>query len=182
MRRLLFIAALCLLAFASTGCKKAQLRRQLYSIIDRRIDFPKEVVCVSNGRVYPLPDSVRRKAKMIIYIDSSECHTCRLSHLFEYDKLFQLSQKEKCFEFVFMLGNTHFGGITLSQYLSDLELPYPVCIDVNGVFFRSNAFIPKDTRFHSLFVNAEDHVVFVGDPIVNQRVMPMLQKVVSNVN
>ena len=86
MRRILLIAAMCLLAVTSTGCKKAQLRRQLKELMGTTIVLPEKITCVYNGEVYPMPDSLREKPKLIIYIDSTECTTCRISHFGEYRK------------------------------------------------------------------------------------------------
>ncbi len=43
MRRILLIAAMCLLAVTSTGCKKAQLRRQLKEQMGTTIVLPEKI-------------------------------------------------------------------------------------------------------------------------------------------
>ena len=81
MRRILLIATLCLLAVALCGCKKARLRAQLKGLLGSTIALPEKISCVYNGGVYPMPDSLRDMAKLIVYIDSTRCSTCEISHL-----------------------------------------------------------------------------------------------------
>lgn len=55
---LLSFVVLCLLAIASCGCKKVQLRAQLKELMDSTIVLPEKISCVYNGEVYPMPDSL----------------------------------------------------------------------------------------------------------------------------
>ena len=68
MRRILLLAFLCLLAVSFTGCKKARLRAQLKELMGSTIVLPEKISCVYNGEVFPMPDSLRSKAKLIVYI------------------------------------------------------------------------------------------------------------------
>lgn len=180
MHRFLLVAFLCFFAVSTTGCKKAKIRAQLKELIGCTIVLPDHIMCVYNGEIFPMADSVRKKAKMIVYVDSSECHTCKLSQLVRYEQLYQLSEETGKFEFVFMLGNTHFGGITLFQYLSDLNLNYPVYVDEEQLFLINNPRIPDERLFHNMFLSSENKVKFVGDPILNERVKSILERTLLN--
>ena len=63
MRRILLISFLCLLAVATVGCKKAQLRRQLKELMGATIVLPEKITCVYNGEVYSMPASLWDKQK-----------------------------------------------------------------------------------------------------------------------
>ena len=65
MRRFLPIVLLCLLALVPTGCKKARLRAQLKELMGSTIVLPEKISCVYNGEIFPMPDSLRSKAKLI---------------------------------------------------------------------------------------------------------------------
>lgn len=164
MRRILLIIVLCFLAVASTGCKKAQLRRQLKELMSSTIVLPEKITCVYNGEVFPMPDSLRDKPKLIVYIDSTECTTCRISHFWEYQDMFDLSAQTEAFEVMLLLCNTEFELIPLPRYLSDQNLIYPVYVDTDKVFLKEKPFIPADTRMHSLLVDGTGRPMFVGDP------------------
>ena len=70
MRRILLISFLCLLAVATTGCKKARLRAQLKELMGSTIVLPDRVSCVYNGEAFPMPDFLREKAKLSIKTSS----------------------------------------------------------------------------------------------------------------
>lgn len=167
---------LCLLAISSTGCKPAQIRAQLNRMIGHTIVLPERITCVYKGDVFPMEDSIRNKAKLVIYIDSSECHTCRLSQLPNYERLYHLADSTKKFDLVIMLGNTHFESITLVQYLSDLNLDNPIYVDNERVFRFNNPIIPDESLFHTFFLTSDNKIKFVGDPIHNERVMAILER------
>lgn len=118
MRRTLLIATLCLLAVALCGCKKARLRAQLMELMGSTIVLPENISCVYNGEVYPMPDSLREKPKLIVYIDSAECTTCRISRLGRYKETKNLLDKEGI-SLVVLLENTLLATIPLERYLQD---------------------------------------------------------------
>ena len=64
MRRILLILLLCLLATISIGCKKARLRSQLKELMNSTIVLPEKIICVEDGEIFPMPDSIRNITKM----------------------------------------------------------------------------------------------------------------------
>ena len=164
MRGILLIAFFCFLAVAATGCKKAQLRRQLKELMGATIVLPEKITCVYNGEVYPMPDSLREKAKLIIYIDSTECSTCRISSFWKYRELYDLSTETRKFILLLLMGNTSFESIPLQEYLCDSGIVFPVYVDNLNSFLRINPAIPSDRRMHSFLIDCSGHAVFVGDP------------------
>lgn len=81
MRHIVPIVLLCLLTIATASCKKAKLRSQLKELMNSTIVLPEKIVCVEDGEIFPMPDSIRNIAKLVVYVDSSECTTCRISHI-----------------------------------------------------------------------------------------------------
>ena len=182
MRRLLLIAALCFLAVATTGCKKAQLRRQLKELMGSTIVLPEKISCVYNGEVYPMPDSLRDKAKLIIYIDSTECTTCRISHFWMYRQIQELSEETGAFELMLLLADTSFESIPLTRYLSDLDMAMPVYVDMDRSFYRENSTVPKgDRRMHSFLIDRTNRPVYVGDPSQSGALFSSFKKVLKQV-
>ena len=182
MRRILLIAAMCLLAVTSTGCKKAQLRRQLKELMGTTIVLPEKITCVYNGEVYPMPDSLREKPKLIIYIDSTECTTCRISHLLEYQELFDLAEERQSFTMMILIWNKDFDAISLERYLSDLQLEYPLFVDMECRFLEDNPSLPSDNRLHSFLVDGTGHPICVGDPGRAEKMMEVYRNSIANYN
>ena len=78
---------MCALAISSSGCKKARLRAQLKALMSSTVVLPERITCIDKGEVYPMPDSLRQKSMVIVYVDSAECATCKISRLWTYESL-----------------------------------------------------------------------------------------------
>ena len=165
------LIALCFLVFVATGCKKARLRAQLKDMMTSTIVLPESIICVYNGEVFPMPDSLRDKPKLIVYIDSTECTTCRISHFWEYQELFDISKEIGSFEIMLLLCNKAFNSIPMTRYLSDRELEYPIYIDLDYRFLSPNPSIPTDPRLHSMLIDSTGRPIFVGDPSKSGQMM-----------
>lgn len=168
MRRTVLLICLCALALSLTGCKKARLRSQVKTLMESTITLPEKVTCVDNGHAYPMPDSLRSKAKLIVYIDSTECTTCRINHLGLYGKLFRLSREKGAFGVVLLLANVDVYGIPVMRYISDLEIACPVYVDVENVFLGLNPSVPEDKRLRAFFVDNAGKPICVGDPSISE--------------
>lgn len=179
MRRILLLAFLCFLAVSFSGCKKAKLRAQLKGLMGSTIVLPDKITCVNNGKEYPMPDSFRDKAKLIVYIDSTECTTCRISHLGLYNNTFEVSKEKGAFEVVLLLANVELYGIPLIKYLSDMELHTPIYVDENNMFLRLNPSIPGDRRMHAFLVNDIGKPICVGDPSVSDKILQVFMGAVN---
>ena len=165
MRRLLLIAVLCFLAVASNGCKKARLRSQLKELMGSTIVLPEKISCVYNGEVYPMPDSLLNKAKLLMYIDSTECTGCRLSKLIQYGP-FAESLRTWGTEFFVLLTPKQ----KEKEYVTDLTLsyayPFPVFLDETGDFFKMNRkFRGKPSSLCIVLVDRDHKPVLFGDPL-----------------
>lgn len=169
MRRILPVVLLCLLALAPTSCKKAKLRAQLKELMGSTIVLPEKVSCVYNGEVYPMPDSLRDKAMLIIYIDSAECTTCRISHIEMYHALFELSRTDGSFDVFILLSNLELNGIPLLKYLSDIVVDHPLYVDEDNVFLKLNPVVPDDRRMRAFLVNGQGRPICIGDPVSSDR-------------
>ena len=135
-------------------------------LMTNTIILPKRISCVNNGVVYQMPEPLEKRARLVIYVDSTECATCRISHLDMYHPLFHLSERKKSFELMILFYNSKvFEGVPLETFLSRLQIEIPVYIDVENSFMKDNPIIPSDLRMHSFLINRDGKPIFVGDPI-----------------
>ena len=169
MRRILLIMVLCLLAVASTGCKKARLRAQLKELMSSTIVLPEKISCVYNGEVFPMPDSLRDKAKLFVYIDSTECSKCRISRFIQYDPFFAEAEASSKYEVMLLLSFKEGESEEIIEFLTLLELPFPVFIDIEHLFSHLNPLLPSDYRFHSMLLDRRGRPLFFGDPVSNDK-------------
>ena len=179
MRRILLIAAMCLLAVTSTGCKKAQLRRQLKELMGTTIVLPEKITCVYNGEVYPMPDSLRSKAMMIVYVDSTQCSTCEISHLPELFPSFDLASTSGTFNVMVLLDFKKSEKEGFMDYLVDFCFQYPLFVDDCSAFLHDNPVVTKNSSFHNLLIDASHRILFVGSPVKDRRVSPFLSRTIT---
>ena len=175
MKRVFTVSVFCLLAVLLTGCKKVRLRSQLKALMETTIVLPDKITCVSNGEVFPMPDSLRHKPKLLVYIGPEECTTCRISHFWNYQELFELSENTDKFEMMILMADTTFVSIPLTRYLSDQDFPYPVYVDVGKNFMTDNPHIPDDARMHSFYLGGDGHPKFVGDPSSSEQMLSVFK-------
>ena len=173
MRRILLLVILCLLAVATTGCKKARLRAQLKELMGSTIVLPEKISCVYNGEVFPMPDSLRKKPKLIVYIDSTECTTCRLSRMEMYRPLEKIANETHMFSLLLLLENKDLNGIPLIQYLKDMEMDITLFVDYENSFSKLNPVMHLDPRLHALLVDEFGKPQVVGDPSRSDRIMTL---------
>lgn len=169
MRRIVSIVLLCLLALVPTSCKKAKLRAQLKELMGSTIVLPEKITCVYNGEVYPMPDSVRNKRKLIVFVDSTECSKCRMSRFIQYEPFLKVSDSSGKYEVLLLLSIKEAESEELIEFLSLLDSPYPVFIDSKHEFLRINSVIPADPRFHSMLIDGDGRPLLFGDPASGDR-------------
>ena len=103
MRRALILATLCLLAAATTGCKRVRIAAQTARLMRSAVTLPDNISCVHEGEIFPMPDSLRSKTKFIVFVDSTECSKCRISRFVRYGDMFRLSAETRAFVPIFLL-------------------------------------------------------------------------------
>ena len=144
------------------------------------IVLPDSIICVNNGAEYPIPDSLRTKAKLIIYLDSTQCASCRISHLELYHHLYHLSGELGSFEVLMLLSNIDLYGVPIARYVSDLELEHPVYVDVENKFLALNPSVPADEiRLHSFLTDDAGSPICVGDPSVSEKMLQLFMGAVN---
>ena len=174
------VSLLGLSVFMASGCKKAVIRNQLKGLMSSTIVLPERITCVNNGEEYPMPDSVRSKAKLIVYIDSTECTSCRISHFGLYNKAFEISKEKGSFEVVLLLANVSLYEIPLIKYLSDMEYKTPIYVDVDNKFLELNPSLPEDRRMRALLLDDAGYPMCVGDPAASEKMLQVFIGAVNN--
>ena len=181
MRRILLILLLCLLATISTGCKKAKLRSQLKELMNSTIVLPEKIICVEDGEIFPMPDSIRNIAKLVVFVDSSECTTCRISHIGKYRQIFRLSEEKGSFGVVLLFPSVALSGIPVERYVMDSDVGYPIYFDIENKFLKLNPSVAADHRLHSFLIDDKGTPLCVGDPSASREMLHVFWGAVNNI-
>ncbi|SKC51198.1 hypothetical protein SAMN06298214_1045 [Bacteroidales bacterium WCE2004] len=176
-RRSLFVLLLALV-LVSTGCEEMRLRSQVKKLMASTVVLPEKVVRIDGREVYPMPDSLREKAKLIVYVDSSSCVPCRISEMPVYGRIISEAASFQV-EVVILLANRSFSRIPLAQYVADRNLGIPMYVDEDNTFLTLNPAAARDSRLHSFLVNRQGTPVLVGDPVLSPGIAELFRQVLQ---
>lgn len=74
---------------ALTACngRRSKTRLTLEEMIGSRIDLPEEVLCVFERECRDMEETLRRKPKLLVFVDSTACNECQISHFFRFEEI-----------------------------------------------------------------------------------------------
>jgi len=126
-------------------------------------------------------DDVKDKdstCRMIIFIDSTECSSCVMKSLHEWNELFYLEDKGKViFYFIFSPKRGTSQDICSAFHSSGLN--HPIYVDTCNVFLRANPHIPSNPIMHSFLLDENDSVLLVGNPVRNKKIEELFFKILE---
>jgi len=161
------------------GCSNKRIREALESFLSQEVSFPSTLICCSGGTdgVNPLRDSI---PKLIIYVDSTQCSSCRVSHLSEYIPLYDDALRSGRYTLAIILSPpvSEYGHI--AHLLELYKYPFPVYLDKDHSFRKENGFIPDDIRFHAFLTDRSRRPVLVGDPVRSDRLRNLFEQELQN--
>lgn len=180
MKRFYFIF-LGLLVFTTMicGCQRHRIRQSLKTILRSSISLPDSLSCIIFGNLSYVSHLHDKTDKLIIFIDSTECSKCRIESIVRYDSLFRQSTETNKYKVIFLLSLNKESHDEIIDFLSLLDLPYPVYIDEKNEFMQINPAIPDDPRFQTLFISGDGRALLVGDPVLNPAIMPLFNKLLD---
>jgi hypothetical protein len=168
MRILSFFSCLCLaVVFVSCGGGRG-FQRQLEEFAREAIAVPGGMRQMVEGRDSLVLDPGAGLARLVVWVDSVTCSSCKMNRMFEYEDIIKL--RDEVGEgfvpvFVFSPPRARMDEVLWSLELS--QFGYPVFLDEEGAFFAANGHIPSDSRFHTFLLDRDGRVVLVGDPLNN---------------
>ena len=142
-------------------------------------DFP----CCING-----VDTVgyaleRSKYRLVVFIDSTECNSCRLSHLEEWNDWIELADRNNGkFSLVFLLQprvEETSSIIIKMRWASKVYKGIPLFVDKEGDFLKRNFRREIPTLMHTMLLDSNNMVVYVGDPTRNEQVCEDMKKIIN---
>lgn len=108
--------------------------------------------------------------KLILYIDSLSCSSCRIAHFSDLLPLYKLSDSLGTFSVVALFSPIADNLPETELQLQVLNFPYPIYLDTNRDFAKKNV-IPADSRFHDFMIDKAGKVIYVGNPTYSEQLM-----------
>ena len=104
--------------------------------------LPDSLLCVEDGQVFDMASADICGSKFVVYIDSTECSECQVSRFVRYIDLFRLSDKMPLFHVLLIVSHHEKELEEFQNRLVIKDMPFPIYIDKELVFFRNNPNIP----------------------------------------
>lgn len=157
------------------SCSSHRIRRELEVFLSQEVCFSSSLTCASNGfrGTNPFSDSIPR---LVIYVDSSQCSTCRVGHLSEYIPLQEKAVQSRQFMLVVILSPPASDYDNIVHLLDVYGYPFPIYMDKNHSLRKKNSFIPDDVRFHAFLTDRSNHPVMVGDPVRSEKLRQLFEQ------
>lgn len=104
MRHYILVIIMLLFTTAFSYGQNKINRKQFKQLMNSSVVLPNKVTGVSESCLLNMSDSLRTKPQLLIYLDSTECMTCRFSNIWVYNRLAE-SLSSRNIEVIILLAN-----------------------------------------------------------------------------
>ncbi|MDR2916483.1 MAG: hypothetical protein LBV74_16925 [Tannerella sp.] len=166
-----------------SSCKKNNQKDDAIKIVTewtgKEIQFPQGIVCTSMGRDTSCIDLHNDNYKIMLYVDSLGCTSCRLK-LAEWKKI--IDDSDSVFnqkpEFVFFFQPKKKDEKELQFIFKQNGFRHPVFIDKENKIDKLNSF-PSKTEYQCFLLDKDNKVLIVGNPSYNPGIWTLYKKVIT---
>jgi len=164
------LVSIFIIIFSSLSCSDLGLRHTLKHLMTEIIVMPSHIEMVRKDSV--LTCSLDSHAKFIVYLDSTDCMSCRIEKLFRYENLYNASEKSPLFDLVILISPKIGSRDEVIRNLQ-FSVDFPVYLDTENQFLELNRKIPSRDDFHAFLTNEDGKVILVGDPTRSDGMMAL---------
>ena len=126
-------------------------------------------------------DTLSKQFYWIVYSDSVDCSSCRLSNLVYWnDFIYEIKKKTNHvgFRFIFSPSKSDIGAFMCTA--RNINVSSQVYLDSANVFARQNQHIPNDVLYHTFLLDQNLNVILVGDPVRNKKIYDFFWTILSD--
>ena len=179
LTRWMGLFALASIVFSS-GCNndnRATIARTIEQWQGRTVQMPKEAIFTIQTRDTVLVDMYAPAHKVLVYVDSTGCTSCRLQ-LHEWKKF--IAEVDSAtgghVPFLFFLSPK---SVKEARFITRRDdFTYPICVDMQNRLDSLNRF-PEEEMFHTFLLDGENRVAVIGNPIHNRAVRELYMKILT---
>lgn len=151
--------------------------RDLERMMDSEIILPTDVVRVFEGEVDEIDEDVRRKPKLLVFVDSTDCGECHISKFFRFESIKKEADSLGTYETMLLLSPKRKDLQRLIEKAKLLYMPFPVYIDMKNEFLGLNPSVPSESIYHTMYVGLGGKIKMVGDPSSSEKIKEVFDKV-----
>lgn len=126
-------------------------------------------------------DTFPRQFYWVVYSDSVDCSTCRLTNLVRWGDFIDSVKNSTDyvgFRFIFSPAEKDMGAFMCTA--GTLKLSSHIYIDSSNIFARHNRHVPNNVLYHTFLLDKDGNVLLVGDPVRNSEVNKMFWDLIGN--
>lgn len=153
--------------FSCSDRKKDNISLLVDKWMRREIVFPEDLIFTIQG-IDTVDCTLHRNYKIITYVDSAGCTSCKLS-LSEWGDLIEYFDSMSIDSVQFLFFFSPKKSIELRYALRTNKFKYPVCIDYSDSFNKINQ-LPNDRMFHAFLLDEANKVMGIGNPVGNPKI------------
>lgn len=178
MCRILYIIFFSFFLISCKETRKERLLRLMQKWDGREIIYSPDMNFAIQGLDTLCLDSIQYKYKIVTYIDSVGCMSCKLNlakwqnFVTVVDSIFPHTV---FFQFVFQ-------PYKLNELMLNLKrekFRCPVCIDMKDQFNKLNKF-PKEIEFNTFLLDENNRVLAIGNPTHNSKIKELYLRILGN--
>lgn len=180
-RGFLGVIIFCALGLSSCSLKKDDAQKTLVEMSKHKVVLPLGEM----GCFHSAVDTVERKDiapmkyNFVHYVDSSQCSPCALDRMYHWNKLID-DYSKKGVNFVFIIEPKKEQIEDVHFAIESSGLRNPVYVDSLYAFRRQNSFLSEDQMYHSFLLNKKGKIILVGNPLENDDIKQLLNKLVKH--
>ena len=145
----------------------------------KEIVFPAGIPCQSMGSDIDYVDPANQNYKILLYVDSTGCTSCRL-RLSDWKQI--VAEADSLFrgrvDFLFFFQPKKQDEKELQFFFRQNGFTYPVFIDTNNEIDKINKF-PSDIQYQSFLLDKDSKVLLIGNPSINKGIWQLFKKYIS---
>lgn len=176
MKNLFSIVSFVILIFLLGSCSsKNKIDKEVKEFVNARINLPLDSMVSFSAKG---PWEILGKATYIyvMYIDSTSCSDCAISHLSDWAQL-DIVEHHNLLKYAFIIAPKRSQYYHISAKIDkDFIFKEYVFLDTLGIFERSNPMLPSNKLLHTFMIDRQKKVRLVGNPTSNRRIIGLLSK------
>ena len=165
------------------SCKEEKRKQTIREVVaewtGKEIRFPEGIPCQFLGRDTACIDPANRNYKILLYVDSTGCNSCRLK-LPEWNQL--ISEADALFpgkvDFLIFYQPKSRDVRELTFQLNQADFQYPVFLDMDNKIDKANHF-HSSPSFQCFLLDKDNKVVLIGNPVVNPGIWELVKEQIS---
>jgi len=177
-----FVITIASIVACISSCKKNEQKNDAVKVVKewtgKEIKFPQGLPCTSMGKDTACVDLYSNNYKILLYVDSLGCTSCRLK-LSEWKKI--ISESDSIFskppEFVFFFQPKSREERELLRTLKSNGFHNSVFIDKENKIDKLNK-LPSVLEYQCFLLDKDNKVIMIGNPSLNSGIWTLYKKAI----